>query len=100
MLPLGIVVMTLVFLIFLTYFYGQIGNISDKIKTGDARMVEDAIRNAAVTCYAIEGCYPESLEYIEEHYGVVIDRERYYVDYQAFFSNRMPQIAVYTVDTE
>ena len=46
------------------------------------------------TVYAIEGRYPPSVEYLEEHYGIQIDRERYNVFYSGFASNIMPDITV------
>ena len=45
-------------------------------------------------CYAIEGRYPPSVEYLEEHYGIVIDRDRYHVFYDGWASNVMPDITV------
>ena len=38
--------------------------------------------------------YPPSVEYLEEHYGIQIDRERYNVFYSGFASNIMPDITV------
>ncbi len=59
-----------------------------------ADTLRDAIRRASVQCYAIEGRYPPSVEYLEEHYGIQIDRERYDVFYSGFASNFMPDITV------
>lgn len=56
--------------------------------------LRDAIRRASVQCYAIEGRYPPSVEYLEDHYGIVIDRDRYYVFYDGWASNVMPDITV------
>lgn len=53
-----------------------------------------AIERAAILCYASEGFYPPSLSYIEENYGVQIDRENYVVYYEVFASNIMPIIKV------
>jgi len=58
------------------------------------RILENSIRRAVVICYAIEGRYPESIEYIEEHYGVFIDRTRFVVHYSIFASNILPEITV------
>jgi len=58
------------------------------------RILEDSISRAVVVCYAIEGRYPESIEYIEEHYGVFIDRTRFVVHYNIFASNIFPEITV------
>ncbi len=67
------------------------------IATGDAgelRTVEDAVRHAALTCFAVEGAYPGELSYLRQHYGLSFDESRYHVYYEAFASNQMPQIRV------
>jgi len=63
-------------------------------KSEAVRILEDSIRRAVVMSYAIEGRYPESVSYIEEHFGVHIDREKYVVHYEIFASNLMPDIMV------
>ena len=56
--------------------------------------LEDSLRRAAVTCYATEGIYPPTLDYLDEHYGIQIDAERYTVYYEVFAENLMPDITV------
>ena len=53
-------------------------------------------RSAPQLCglYAAEGVYPPDLAYLEEHYGVQIDEERFTVSYVVFGSNLMPDITV------
>jgi uncharacterized protein (DUF4213/DUF364 family) len=58
------------------------------------RTLEDSIKRAAISCYAIEGCYPPTLDYLRENYGVYIDDEKYMVYYDVFASNLMPDITV------
>jgi len=58
------------------------------------RVLEDSIRRAVIICYAVEGRYPASVEYIEEHYGIHIDRTKYVVHYSVFASNLLPDITV------
>ena len=58
------------------------------------RLLEDSLRRAAVACYAAEGIYPPTVSYLEEHYGVQIDRARYAVFYEIFAENLMPEITV------
>lgn len=55
----------------------------------------DAIKRAAVQCYALEGSYPPDISYLEEHYGLVLNRDKFYYYYQTFGSNIMPQVGVY-----
>jgi len=63
-------------------------------KTEGLRILEDSIRRAVVVCYAVEGRYPNSVEYIEENFGVRIDRSKYAVHYNIFASNILPDITV------
>lgn len=58
------------------------------------RQLEDALRKAAVACYAAEGIYPPTLDYLTEYYGIQIDDSRYTVFYEVFADNLMPEITV------
>lgn len=58
------------------------------------KQLTNAIHRAAVSCYATEGVYPPTLEYIEEHYGIQVDQKRFTVFYQVFGDNMMPDITV------
>ncbi len=55
--------------------------------------LEDALRRAAVACYAAEGIYPADPVYLER-YGVQIDDTHYIVHYEVFADNLMPDITV------
>ncbi len=50
-----------------------------------------------MSCYAIEGRYPESYAYIRDHYGVRVNEDKFYVDYRIFASNIMPDISIWEV---
>jgi len=58
------------------------------------RILEESINRAVVMSYAIEGRYPQSIEYIEENFGIFIDRTRFIVHYTVFASNILPEITV------
>ena len=47
-----------------------------------------------MACYAAEGIFPPSLDYLEEHYHILVDHEKYTVIYEAIGSNLMPDITV------
>lgn len=57
--------------------------------------MELAIRRSVVQCYAIEGRYPNSLEYLEENYGLLLDEDMYAYQYQVVGPNLLPGIAVF-----
>ena len=65
--------------------------------TAQTQFVYDAVQNAALTCYAVEGAYPTDLAYLRENYGLAYDTERYRVTYSTFASNLVPEIYVVEV---
>ena len=60
----------------------------------ETQLVYDAGKNAALTCYAAEGSYPENLQYLRDHYKLAYNQEKFVVEYDAFASNLMPTINV------
>lgn len=64
-----------------------------RTEQGRARL-EDSVRRTAVACYAAEGFYPPSVDYMEENWGLQYEKDRYVVRYEVFASNLMPQITV------
>lgn len=71
-----------------------IGNVETGHREESEKRVQDTIKKAVVSCYAIEGVYPATLEYVEEYYGLQIDHEKYDVFYEIFADNIMPEITV------
>lgn len=71
-----------------------LGNASIGEQKQQEEQLEEAIKRAVVSCYAIEGEYPDTLEYLENRYGVLIDHEKYDVFYEIFADNICPEITV------
>jgi len=62
----------------------------------ETELIENAVRSAALNCYALEGAYPVDVEYLREHYQLVYNDDRYLVVYNAEMENVMPEILVLT----
>ncbi len=75
-------------------FFTALGNLKQGYASEGRQQLEDALRRAAVACYAAEGIYPPTLDYLVQHYGVQINEERYTVFYEVFAENLMPEITV------
>lgn len=56
---------------------------------------ENAIIKSAVQCYALEGQYPTGLAYLEENYGLTLNREKYVYHYESIGANMVPVVKVY-----
>jgi hypothetical protein len=78
----------------LLWFFIALGRLGSGQTQEGKQQLETALRRAAVACYATEGIYPPTLDYLTEHYGIQIDRSRYSVFYEIFAENLMPQITV------
>lgn len=83
--------------VFAVLFFGAIAafqKIGSSSESMEEQLVLDAVRSAALTCYAVEGAYPQSLEELERGYGLAYNKDAYIVVYDAFASNIMPDIQV------
>ncbi|MBE6883697.1 MAG: hypothetical protein E7487_03745 [Ruminococcaceae bacterium] len=76
------------------FFIFSINNLSSGSASEEKDQLERALTRAAVSCYAMEGAYPPSAEYLIEHYGVQLNEERFVIKYDLFASNLMPDITV------
>ena len=83
-----------VFVALIVGFVVLVNSLTNTSGSQEAELVHDAVKNAVLTCYAVEGTYPESLEYLREHYKLAYNTERFVVEYDAFASNVMPEIVV------
>lgn len=84
----------IIFIAVLAFFYFAVGNISSSTIDKQEESLKNALQKDLVHCYAVEGYYPPSLEYICEHYGLSYNTDIFYVDYQPIASNIMPSITV------
>ena len=59
-----------------------------------AARLHEAIRRAAIQCYALEGAFPSDVFHLRE-YGVIFDESRFIFHYELDgISNYMPEILV------
>ena len=79
---------------FLIFFIVGVNTVDDTTSNEQAKSLETAVRRSVAQCYAVEGTYPPSLEYLEEHYGLLYDTDSFYIDYTAIGSNIMPDITI------
>ena len=84
----------IVFLLMIVFLYYEISSIQQTSDEKQLENLQNSIRRSAVQCYALEGRYPESLDYLKKYYGIDYDEKKYFVDYTAQSSNLMPDITV------
>ena len=80
-------------LLFSACLFG-LNQISAQSAEEEMASLEPAIHRSVAHCYATEGFYPESLDYLKEEYGIAYDSDKYFVDYQIWGENIFPDITI------
>lgn len=84
----------LLFAVILVMFMFGISYVgSSTVERQEASLIKAMERNI-VHCYALEGFYPPSLKYMEEHYGLTYNKDMFIVDYQPIGTNLYPDFTV------
>lgn len=96
----GAIFVLIILVIFTISTFNGIGNFWTNTENTRVSAVETAIERASVQCYALEGSYPPNLEYLQKHYGIIIDEKQYFYAYTIFASNIKPEIQVFKRDTK
>lgn len=87
-----------IFTIVTVLFFIAVDDMGNSTVRKQQESLENAISRDIVQCYAIEGRYPPSLEYMEDHYGLIYDKSIFFVDYQPIGSNLYPDVSVLLID--
>lgn len=96
----GILMPVLLFAVIIALFISGVNTASASAEKESLRITQQAIKKAMVNCYAIEGAYPQNIEYLEQHYGVLIDHEKYIVTYETMGSNIIPYVELVPKGTD
>lgn len=87
-------VFALFFIVLIFLFVIAVNTVDQSATAKQQQSLENAISRCITQCYAIEGTYPPSLEYMKQHYGLTYDDHTFFVDYQTYGSNIMPDVTV------
>ncbi len=87
-------VSAVVFVLVLLLFSLLLRDFSEETRQRQRQALETALNRCIVACYALEGKYPESLDYLQEHYHFVYNQEQFVIDYQLLADNIMPEVTI------
>lgn len=76
------------------FSYWAVSSGNRNLEEESAAALQQAIADSARQCYIVEGVYPSNLAYLEDNYGLQINREDYFVKYDAFAQNLPPTVKV------
>lgn len=90
----NLIISLAVFVIIAVCFWCAADSVSDRTQAEERMLLEAALNRSITHCYAIEGTYPESLEYLTKNYGLTYDEDKFYIDYQPLGADIMPDVTV------
>lgn len=64
------------------------------IRESSRTAIRDTVLRCAAECYAAEGAYPDSLDYLENNYGLIVNHDKFIVAYEVYASNQLPYVQV------
>ncbi len=75
-------------------FYMSVLSLSGTASEEQKKNLESTLRRGIMQCYALEGAYPESLDYLLNNYPVYYDKDSFLIDYQIIGQNIYPSVSV------
>jgi len=87
-LPVLFLILTLVFFVIFADSFSK-SNLEHERK-----ILQNALDRTLIQCYALEGTYPFSLSYLEEHYGLTYNKEHFFIHYQYIGDNLRPDVTI------
>ena len=83
-----------IFVAILFIFIGGISTISNSSVVNDKEILTEAIERDIVHCYCVEGMYPPNIKYMEKHYGLTYDKDKFIIDYEYIGANIKPNVMI------
>ena len=90
----NLIISLAVFVIIAVCFWCAADSVSERTQAEERMLLEAALNRSITHCYANEGTYPESLEYLTKNYGLTYDEDKFYIDYQPLGADIMPDVTV------
>jgi hypothetical protein len=85
--------------VILLFAYGT-GHLSESGSSHEEEIVTSALERSITQCYALEGFYPPSLEYLGDHYGFTYNADHFFIDYRYIGSNLRPDVTIIKRESE
>jgi len=68
---------------------------NDSVRVRQLDLIRSSVQKAVIHCYSLEGSYPSNLGYLQQNYGLLLDKSHYVYDYRIFAANVSPDIFIF-----
>jgi len=87
-----------IFVLLMGVMISGIVSVTASYETNALNYSTQALTKTVIQCYAFEGHYPTSLEYLVENYGLILDKDRFVYHYQYLGDNILPEMSVFRLE--
>lgn len=90
----GTALAMLIFLLVILLVGQSLAGLNRSSAAAGLQVARSAVERAVMQCYALEGAYPPNLAYLQDNYGLILDREQYDYLYEVVAGNIHPIVSI------
>lgn len=90
----GLIISLVVIVITIALFVYASSTLDKTQSQEQLELLSSSLDRSITQCYALEGSYPSGISYLEDHYGLTYDKDKYYIDYQFIGGNLRPDVTI------
>ena len=90
----GLLLSVYLFLLIFFLFFSGISHLSEDTVRRQKETLENTLNRSITYCYAVEGAYPQSLDYLKTNYGITYNEDLFFVDYRISGANIFPDVTI------
>jgi hypothetical protein len=87
--------MFIVSIFIIVIIFSGIDSYDNQFDDLETNRIQAVVEKYAIQCYATEGAYPPNVEYLEEHYGLILNEDKYIYEYEPVAENIKPIIQIF-----
>lgn len=88
-------IMVIVILITVLLVLNGISSYDDNFTESEVDRVKETVEKYIIQCYATEGAYPPNIAYLSEHYGLILNEDKYIYEYEPVAENIKPIVQIF-----
>ena len=89
-----LIVMLIVSLIFIVIIITGLSSYESRFDGIETDRIKETVEKYAIQCYATEGAYPPNVQYLSDHYGLILN-DKYIYEYEPIAENIKPIVQVF-----
>ena len=82
------------FCVLFIFIYLSFQSVQKSTENNRQDSLDKTLKRGILECYALEGHYPKSLDYLVENYHIIYNKDEFDIQYEIFASNIMTNVTI------